>query len=166
MTYTKHVAAFVLCALMSLAASGTAHATAFDFSYTGPGVTGSGQFSSADVTSPYTITGITGTANGDAITGLSIYAGADNLLYFPTEPFVDFGGISFSTVSLGDWNIFYDGSAYFILSSIENPGGGPDGLHPIELSITAVTPEPITLSLFGAGLAGAFLVRRRKRKPA
>jgi len=36
----------------------------------------------------------------------------------------------------------------------------------MELSITAVTPEPITLSLFGAGLAGAFLVRRRKRKPA
>ena len=148
MTYAKLVTALVLCALMSLAASSTAQATAFSFSYTGPGVTGSGQFSSADVTSPYALTGISGTANGDPITGLSIYAGADNLLYFPTEPFVDFGGISFSTASLGDWNIFYDGSAYFILSSVENPGGAPDGLHPIQFSVTTFTPEPITLSLF------------------
>ena len=38
------------------------------------------------------------------------------------------------------------------------------------VTFTAVTaegvPEPMTLSLFGAGLLGALAVRRRKKKPA
>jgi hypothetical protein len=52
--------------------------------------------------------------------------------------------------------------------------GGPNSTQPpfdllANVSLTQVptqVPEPVTLSLFGAGVAGAFAVRRRKKKVA
>ena len=45
------------------------------------------------------------------------------------------------------------------------PKGGPEGENPptTELIVTEV-PEPLTLSLFAVGLAGAASLRRRSRK--
>ena len=36
----------------------------------------------------------------------------------------------------------------------------------IDTSAATAVPEPFTLSLFGAGFAGAVAMRRRKKKPA
>ena len=64
-----------------------ANATTFNFNYSDGVVvhSGSGQFFATEegVTNVYDLTGITGVADGAAITGLSLYAGADNKLYFP-----------------------------------------------------------------------------------
>src|SRR4029077_19241308 len=99
----------MLIAAMAFALSGAANADTWDFLYSGDGISGSGTFSSGSVGSPYALTGITGTANGLAITGLSSYAGADNLLFYPPGPgpqYTSFGGISFSTSGGPEWNLF------------------------------------------------------------
>ena len=148
-------------AVLALSVQGAYASVVWNFSYTG-GATGSGQFFTGDAGSPYLVTAVTGTANGAAITGVSSYAGADNLLFSPATPdFVDFAGISFSTVGGLDWNLFYDGSN-FALRSDENPVGYPDGLHAINLTVTQV-PEPATLGLMGIALVGLGVARRKKR---
>ena len=58
-------------------------------------------------------TGIFGSVNGaDSITGLSTYADADNDLY-ATGAWVTFGGLSFSSASLGDFNFYNSGLGYY-----------------------------------------------------
>ena len=102
-----------------------AKANTFDFTISGGGFTGSGTFIDGLIgpgpggSTKYQITGITGNLNGDSITGISNFASADNVLYYPastvapngagqnTPPtFVDLNGISFVTQSLMTWNIF------------------------------------------------------------
>lgn len=157
--------AVVAGAILSLALTVTQAEAArtFAFSFSGAGVSGSGRLTTADAGSPYQITGITGTINGDAITGLSGYAAADNLLYYPTQPFVDFSGLSFTTASLGDWGMGWTGSAYGITDSISNPSGACCGITPLSLTVTAV-PEPATwaMMLLGVGAMG-FAMRSRRR---
>ena len=99
-----------MSALFGLTATSPARADLLNFTYSGDGVSGSGQFLTGPLGSPYQILGITGTANGDTITGLSGYAGADNWLYFPTQPYVDYSGILLSTASSGDWGLGWTGS--------------------------------------------------------
>src|SRR5581483_2266368 len=106
--------------LLGTIATVPAHAMTFDFSATSTGAPGdlaSGAFT-ASLSSPgiYSVTGITGTFDGVAITGLSGYANADNVLFFPTQPYVDFQGISFHTAGLGDINLFSNGG-YFEVKS-------------------------------------------------
>jgi hypothetical protein len=149
-----------------LAAGASQASQLFNFSYSGAGVSGGGVLTTSDVGSPYAVTGITGTANGEAITGLSGYAGAENTVSYPTEPFLTFGGLSFSTAST-DWNIGWTGSAYGIVNSLTNPTGECCGVSPIEFSISqSSAPEPAAwaLMLLGFGAMGATL--RRNRRPA
>jgi hypothetical protein len=58
---------------------------------------------------------------------------------------------------------------YFDVTNFAQVGGNPTGLY-IDYDVSksglidpAPVPEPVTLSLFGAGLAGAFAMRRRRR---
>jgi hypothetical protein len=146
-------------------ASATASVAAvFDFSYTnGLDTFGSGQFFTGDASSPFTITNVTGTETyqgvSGTITGISLYAGADNQLFFPASPnLVDFAGISFTasvpvsgTTPLGtdDFGIGFTGSAYGITQLSSNPSGACCGVTPITFEVAAV-PGPIV----GAGLPG------------
>jgi PEP-CTERM motif-containing protein len=97
---------------------------------------------------------------------LSSYASADNILSYPTQPFVDFGGMSFTTNGGGDFNIGF-GPPYAIVSSILNPGGYfPSGPYTsINLQISQ-TPLPPTWTMMLIGIAGfGFVAYRRRSKP-
>ena len=77
----------IALALTAVCSTLAAHADTFAFSYTGADITASGVFT-GEVTSQagvYNITGISGTRNGVAISGLNDQDPfADQLLYFPS----------------------------------------------------------------------------------
>lgn len=139
---------------LGIIAAVPADASTFAFSVTSigsPGDLASGTFTATQVSSGvYQVTGITGTFDGAAITGLSSYANADNELFFPAQPNVDFQGISFLT-SLGAVNLFSN-SGYFEVKSIVDPVGYYFNGTPISLNVSA-TPLPDGLPLFATGLA-------------
>ena len=107
----------ILAGFAMLFAQITAQAATYAFSFVGiddPNILGSGDLFTSG-SSPYAVTGATGSitdryipGGSFAITGLSLYAGADNLLYLPASTgFWDnsFGGISFATATGGDFNL-------------------------------------------------------------
>jgi hypothetical protein len=139
----------------------SAQALVFDFSYSGGSgknaVSGSGEFITSSTGSPYTVTGVTGVANGFAITGVTYaYAGADNLLYVPGSHYVDFSGISFTTANHDAWGIGWTGSHYGIAELFKDPFGYCCGVNPINFTVTPAVhgaPGPVA----GAGLPGLML---------
>lgn len=173
----KTVWSLLVAAAMALGMQ-CAYADDWAFTYTDAGggipAFGSGTFETGALAGgTYALTGITGTANGLAITGLSDYASADNLLY-PTAPFVDVSGISFHTSGGPDWNlaflsggfngINFDGQV--AVNSNLDPGTGLAHFEAINLSVAAV-PEPESYAMLLAGLGlMAFLARRRKQNAA
>jgi hypothetical protein len=171
---------------IALLTAGAASAKVFDFSFTGDnGVHGSGTFTTGPAGSPFTITGVTGTIFDNegslgstpfTITNLSLYAGADNLLFFPASgspaAFTDFGGISFSTTGGPDFNFGGGGtnpSGTVLNDSINDPSGFPGqfGSSNITLSVAAV-PEAATwaLMIVGLGAIGAGLRLQRRQESA
>ena len=127
-------------------------------------------------TSPFAILGISGTISDFQIdygttlniTGLSNYASADNLLYYPTQPYIDFSGISFVTLGGGSFNIG-NGPPYAIVSSILNPGGyfpsGPYTTINLQISQTPLPPAwtMMLIGLAGFGFAAYRLKSNRQR---
>ena len=174
---TGAVAALCAAALFAIAPSRPAQATLlWDFSYTGPGVSASGELYTDPLSGgSYLITDITGTRNTDPITGLipadSDASFSDNLLY-PDEPLLDVHGFSYTTLSTGSYNVFYDtvlppgcGSASY--AEIPGPDYTCNGSNGVDLTAFDATyvgevPEPSTMALLASALAGLGLIRRRK----
>jgi hypothetical protein len=151
--------ALVTAVLVCCGFAGSAHALVFDFSYSGGSgsnaVSGSGEFITGSTGSPYTVTGVAGTANGSTINGVSSYAGADNLLYTSGAPLVDFSGISFSTSNHDAWGIGWTGSNYGIAELFNNPAGSCCGVNPINFTVHQVSGAPGPIA--GGGLPGLLL---------
>lgn len=153
----------------------------FAWSYSGSGVSGSGtldaSYPGSGVT--YTLTSISGTANGLNIVGPSSYDSPDQLLFSPSPPNIalDTLGISFSVVGGQSFNIYEDdglyspgapygcGGVYCLLG----PGtvGAGDPFVTVTFSLTP-TPLPAALPLFATGLGamGLFGWRRKRRARA
>jgi hypothetical protein len=159
--------AATVLAVTSPANAGTVY---FSYSALDGSFSGQGDFITGSAGSPNLVTDVTGTAIdgnvGSVITGTSNFASADNLLYFPSEPYVDFFGISFSTVSAGAFNLYFDTvefNGYGFLRQSVDPTGMSAGTQ-VRFNVSA-TPLPTALPLFAGGLGAMMLLlwwRRRK----
>jgi hypothetical protein len=163
---TRTIGSALLAAATLVIAPITASAATFHFSFSGGSWSGSGEFTSSSVSSPYLITGIINGSIfdpfvGSAATIISIdnsYFGADNLLSYPTTPYLDLNGISFDTASLA-YNVYYAGG-YGI-----QRGNIVQAFSTFTITQVATTPLPAALPIFATGLAGLGLFGwRRKRK--
>jgi hypothetical protein len=162
------LAALAGAALLALAPRPGLAAVLYDFTYTeerdigfpGGGVGDiSGTFTVDDSVSPNRIVGITGTTMLGAITGLVAPSGAprapDNL-FFPAGPFLSDFGVAF-TDGFGTIILLFSGGGVLHNAVRDSPFSISSGT----LTITAV-PAPPALGLFGLGLAGLALLRRRR----
>jgi len=158
-----------LALAVGLLASAPASAKVWDFSFatgfdsvTGQDDSATGQLTTAGAGYPYTVTGISGSFDGAAITGLSPYASADQLLY-QADPYADFSGLSF-TVTGGityNWSN-YGGPIGGLASSVLDPGGYGCCQIPFTSITVSAVPEPVSLAMLGAGLAGLGVIRRKR----
>jgi len=158
----KKIFRLIAALLLLLAAAPVMANTFWNWSYVAlPGSSsayGSGTFETA--AGPGLILNITGTANGDNITGLSNWVGADNILHTTGAP-MSWDGISFTTAGGAEWNL-YDNTNISggTLTAVQRDGFSSD----IVMSVTAVPePESYALMLVGLGMVCA-IVRRRKAK--
>lgn len=168
---------YVLGTALALSALASTPATAaevlFDFSGTGffgGTLNGSGTLTTSDdsfvnPSNGFTvqkITGISGTFNGSAITGLAPGVfGANNLFYLTGPFFVDGNGLGFNTASGVAVNLFVtNGSSY----RVNTQGAGLlTGLVTANATtVAAAVPEPSTWMLMLLGMAGVGFAMRRK----
>jgi hypothetical protein len=146
-----------LAAAWVMGAFGSAHAALiWDFTAS-LGDSGSGVLSTDTLSGgSYQVTGISGTFAGQAITGLSTFDGADNLLY-PAPQYLDRGGLGFALADGEAVEIWAEGAGIIFIESTSTnafSGGG--------FSATLV-PEPATAGILTAGAAVLGLARRRRR---
>jgi PEP-CTERM motif len=170
-----------LTVLIVLAFGLNASAETFSFSMSGVSDSGGGTVTASTTGTPgeFLVTGISGTFDGSAISGVlapGVYAPvfpilSDNLIYYPsTTGEVDFNGLTFDTASGNDVDLYY---AYlggppvtgpFYLLGESQGGGELDQLTSFTLTPTSPTPEPSSFLLLGSGLLSlAGMVRRRIR---
>jgi hypothetical protein len=134
--------------------------TTWTFSYSGPGVTASGTFTTAGAALvAEDILSISGLRNGQAITGL-IPVGADPDFFYDnqfkiTAPNFTDGGMLFSVAGGVNTNVYFFDGEYF-----EVQAGVPEVA--LNWSVTAV-PEPATVlsMLAGLGLLGVYMRKAR-----
>jgi len=181
--------AVVASALITFQISDANATTYFDWSFSGGSSSGSGTLQATyDGGDFYSVTSISGTANGQTILGLSNYNAPDQLIFYNvSSPVIglDSYGVSFSVGSgaqsfsiyednglIGSSSPYYCDSTYCLLGPGNTETGGA-GNPVVAVSLSMVdppppaTPLPAALPLFctGLGLVG-FLVRRKKQKSA
>lgn len=112
--------------------------------------------------SGYEITGVTGTRDGIAVAGLSSAFSADQLLFFPSGPFFDYGGFTYDTGAAGNpaYGVYWANAdrvrtdpGSYLECFAAGCGFGTVGDNNIitSLKVTAV-PEPDSYVLTLAGL--------------
>jgi hypothetical protein len=156
-------------------------ADTFSFSFTGSSFNGAGTITATEegTTNVYDVTSITGTTNGQTITGLlgiGTFDDNDNKLYYPGNFFglLDFDpqGISYKTgtgSNISEVNLS-EGSGFLFLdefADLNPPGKGDDWQELIHFDVTKTSstspvPEPGTLALLGTGMLGAAGAIRRR----
>ena len=153
-----------LAALLATPAS----AATFLFNFSGTGQTGSGTVTTDNMTfasrgfTAQTITGITGTYNGSAITGLIAGLFGSNNLYYLTGPsFVDGSGLGFRTAAGNQVNLFYQDSAPSYRVNTLNPFGSTF----VSATSTPAVPEPATWAMMIAGFGAIGVALRRRASP-
>lgn len=177
----------MLAAVAALMAStAPASAAVFNWTYAAPAgtglvaVTASGTITTTNTTTTvsgrqaYTVTGITGTRNGVAITGLAsafptTFGGADNFLFTTGLPFTDLG-VSFSLASGSYANFFLDAgtTGEFFATNLAGTAGRTNAQGVFTYSaVGGAVPEPSSWALLvlGFGVAG-YAMRRRTAKVA
>lgn len=161
-------AVFALTAMIGLNAPARASQLTWNWSWSDySSNTGSGTFTTNALSSgSYLITGISGTWDGNTITGLLApgsccsYPPNDNLL-LAGSPQLDDGGLGFVSNGI-DINLYQYGGIYYYYT-----GDSSYGTFSAVLSSTSVSaPEPGSLALFGAALGllalGALMRKLRK----
>jgi hypothetical protein len=152
--------AITAVALVAAGTAGSAHASLlWDFSFTGGGYTATGTLTTDPESSgSYLITGITGTFDGYAITGLlPVNADANDNLLYPGPGFLDAPGFAFTVAPPGPSPIVIgaEGASFIVYA----PDSAPSG----NFTAALAAPEPASMGLLGAGLAGLGALRRRRR---
>ncbi|MGO8738765.1 PEP-CTERM sorting domain-containing protein [Rhodoblastus sp.] len=170
----KLPASLALCAACVVALGlGPAQAKVFDFNLTDlNGDVAAGQLDAVSNGSTYTITSISGTwegtTNSGTISGLSSYAGADQLLY-PTAPYADFSGISFTVNSVSyNWSNYAVGTTSALggiaVSTLDPNGYGAYQIGIATVTVTAVPEAATWLMMLGGFSALGLIGSRRKNR--
>ena len=153
-------------ALAITAAAAPAHASLFwHFTFSDDADTASGTLTTDAFdsgTGGYAVTGISGSFDGTAITGLAptgigLYDASDNLL-LPGPGFLDYGGIGFTLGSGGPEVLYAPEAGNFF--EYDQATGLIDDFGSFSASLAV--PEPVSLGMFAAGLASLALLRRKR----
>jgi len=157
-----------------LAGAVPASAATFDLSFLGAGISGMLDLSIASGTSPFKVDGATGSLDLGGtmytITGLSSYAGADQMADYPATSsvgYLNFEGVSVETSGGFALNLFaFSPTSYGVVLSSDNPAGDPFSGPSYSVSVTDAPPAPelSTWAMLGLGFAGLAFVAAAKRK--
>jgi hypothetical protein len=114
-----------------------------------------------------TITGITGTFNGSAITGLASVFGSNNLFYVTGPSFLDGSGLGFTTAAGTGVNLFFQDSASSFRVNTVNPFTTSfASANATVAQVSSAVPEPTTWAMMLVGFGAVGFAMRRKPKVA